>query len=404
MATQKIGLYKEKTAKGVQWRVRWFGEYCPGTGKTKRYGKTFERKIDAQEFLASKAEEFKKGVLRDPSKATLKEYAENWLTNKVKLERIRLGTEILYKETLARLYEYFGENSPIRSIDQLKAKNFLSGLQPKMESKTVLSNWTLQRIYRHCKTLFKSVVKDGIAKVNPFEEIKIAKGKPSQWYYLKQLEYLKLLDATSSLNEKVLYALCYTAGLRETEALTLRWVDIDFEKSRLNIVNQKATETLPPFDIKDGEQRETAIPIPQHTINLLTLLQAESPAGSPYVLITGEQFDRVVKKWKDCQETGKRWSYRNWAYNIPRNFNLRVKKAGIETGGRSLTVHTLRKCCIQNWQNYLPMNYVTKFAGHSDSQTTETYYSTIDESRLNDIAQAANKLITDAQNERLTAK
>jgi integrase len=389
----KVGLYQDKAKK--QWRVRWFGQYNPNIGKTKRYSKTFNRRADAERFIRTKEREFEQGTHRDVSTATLKDYTERWLLNKIAIEGIRLGTKVLYKETLDRLYKFFGEGCLVRSIDSMRAKDFLSSLKPLMKSKQVLSNWSRNRILRQCKTIFKSAVLDGIMSNNPFDNIKGAKCLTSQWYYMKEPEYLKLMDVTKSLTEKVLYALAYTAGLRETEALTLRWSDVDFEKNKIHIVNQPATKTLPPFVIKDSDQR--IIPIPKHTINLLTMLQSESETGSPYIITTGEVYNRVLQRWHRCQQEGREWNYRDWAYNVPRNFNLRIKQSGIDTAGKSLTLHTLRKACIQNWQNYLPMNYVKAFAGHADITTTEKYYSTIDESRLNEISKAVDKRIDDAK-------
>lgn len=48
------------------------------------------------------------------------------------------------------------------------------------------------------------------------------------------------------------------------------------------------------------------------------------------------------------------------------DFHRRVKQAGIDMAGKKLTVHVLRKCCIQNWANSLPMNVIKELAGHSD--------------------------------------
>jgi integrase len=232
---------------------------------------------------------------------------------------------------------------------------------------------------RQCKTLFGGALEDEVIPFNPFRGKGLPSPKcvPSLWYYLKPGEYLKLLAVTDSIDEKVLYALCFTAGLRETEALTLRWIDVDFEKSRIHVVNQKATEKFPPFDIKDSDAR--TVPVPKHTLDLLTKLQVESPEGSPYILITGDRFRKVCEKWQRLRGAGKPWLPRWWANNVMQKFHRRVKKAGIDTAGKELTVHVLRKCCIQNWRNNLPENVVKAWGGHSSIETTDRFYSTVDE-------------------------
>ena len=96
-------------------------------------------------------------------------------------------------------------------------------------------------------------------------------------------EYRNLLEAAPSLRWKACYALAYTAGLRSGEMFSLTWKDIDFEHSEITIANRPATETLPPFFVKDFESRR--IPLSRHTLDLLTALQAKATEGVPYVLL-----------------------------------------------------------------------------------------------------------------------
>ena len=84
-------------------------------------------------------------------------------------------------------------------------------------------------------------------------------------------------------------------------------------------------------------------------------------------------------KSRKCREQGRYWFNRCLANNVIRDFHRRVKQAGIETAGKNLTVHTLRKCCLQNWADSLPMNTVKELAGHSDIETTNCCDSTVDE-------------------------
>ena len=43
----------------------------------------------------------------------------------------------------------------------------------------------------------------------------------------------------------------------------------------------------------------------------------------------------------------------------------------------TLTVHSLRKSCGQNWANHLPINVVKEFMGHSDIKTTAEFYTEV---------------------------
>ncbi len=85
------------------------------------------------------------------------------------------------------------------------------------------------------------------------------------------------------MRRKALYALVYTAGLRLGEAILLTWNDVDFDTGEVMIENRHATPTIPPFHIKDYEARR--VPIPKHTLDILTDLNSEASEGVPLVLL-----------------------------------------------------------------------------------------------------------------------
>jgi integrase len=390
--TKKIGLYKSKG----KWSVRWFGRYDPATGKTKRYSKTFERKADAVKYQEKMKAEFGQGVERDPSNTRLKEYMEKWLNDQAGLGNVRPATALLYKVTFSRLYKHFGEDCLLRGISRADAKGFLGDISPTGKREKPLSKWTRHKTFRHCKTVFSEAVRDGIISVNPFTDIEVENGKPSEWYYLKPAEFHKLLAVTPTLREKVLYCLAYTVGLRESEALSLYWTNIDFDRDRVCIANRPATKNYPPFFVKDDDKR--VIPLPKFTMDLLSKLQIEAAEGVPFVLMDKQADMKIRDKWCKCREQGHDWFNRSLANNVIRDFHRRVKQAGIDTAGKVLTVHVLRKCCIQNWANSLPMNVVKELAGHSDIETTNKFYNTVDEIHLKEAAQLGDNLLaTDAK-------
>ena len=259
-----------------------------------------------------------------------------------------------------------------------------------------MSNWTRNRILRNCKTLFGDAVEDGVINQNPFRKIKSPKTAPSKWHYVTPEEYQALLEATNSLSRKVLYALCYTAGLRKTEALTLRWTDVDFDKSRIHIVNQPPVDKLPPFYVKDTDAR--IIPLSKHTLDLLLQQQEKAPEKIPYILFDRQRFKIIVEKWERYRQIGQEWKNRDFANNVLRDFKADYKRAGIKPNGK-LTVHTLRKCCGQNWADRLPMNVVKELMGHSDIATTDKFYSTVSEHHLEQASRVTDDLLSKSEAE-----
>jgi integrase len=392
----KIGLYKDPR-KQRPWVVRWFGEYDPATGKQKRYSKSFAVKRDADSFQAQQLTEFKQGQRRDkPDEITLKEFCRNWL------ECLRAGPETvkLYKNTIRRLLTYFGENTLLRQVTPLAADRFMASLKP-LDSRTELSSSARHRVLRHCRTMFKKAVDWELISKNPFSSVSAPKIVTKQWHYLKPVEYRRLLKATPSLRWRAFYALCYTGALRLGEALSALWTDLDLENRQIKVQGRPATAVMPPFEVKDKESR--VVDLPEETIHILEDLATYYEATetkSPYIILDKGQWERVKVKWQTYRQQGKPWRNKDLLNNALTNFKRHLKKAGIKQDeGRTLSVHCLRKGCIQNWANNITNPEVVRvLAGHSDLKTTMQYYCQVDREQRAKAAAAIDNLLrqTDA--------
>jgi integrase len=158
----------------------------------------------------------------------------------------------------------------------------------------------------------------------------------------------------------------------------------------MNIENRDGTETMPPFVVKDKEARY--VQLPTDTLRILKEYQKEAPEGVPYILFTRQRFNNVMAKWRKCRSEGGTWNPRWMMNHVRREFLIHVKRAEIKPNG-SFTVHTLRKCCAQNWADYLPANVVKFYMGHSSIETTNRYYSIVDESHLLRTREAMDKML-----------
>lgn len=79
--------------------------------------------------------------------------------------------------------------------------------------------------------------------------------------------------------------------------------------------------------------------------------------------------------------------------NTNRGLRLHVKRAGVELEA-PLSIHTLRKSCIQNWANNNSNPKVTqRLAGHADLKTTMKYYVQIGKSERAQAAQVIDDLL-----------
>jgi len=254
-----------------------------------------------------------------------------------------------------------------------------------------MSNWTRHRILRNCRTIFQGAVTWQLISKNPFRNLSAPRLVTRLWHYLKPDEYRTLLEAAPSLRWKAFYALAYTAALRVGELLSLTWSDIDFETGEVRIENRPATFAMPPFFIKDNEAR--SIPLPKHTLDILTDLHTSATEGIPYVLLDERQYGIMAAKWRKYREQNRPWRNQDMANNTLREFRRHLKWAGIKAKG-SLSIHTLRKSCGQNWANYLPINVVKELMGHSSISTTQKFYSQVDGDHRAKAAQVMDSLVS----------
>ena len=389
----KIGLYHDPRKK-KPWVIRWYGEYDPASGKQRRYSKSFRLKAEAEEFQVAKRQESSQGTPRDRTpNVTLSDFCKDWLS--ARKPDLRPASCELYHYTIRRLETYFGRDICLRNITPKDAMVFISKQKSlaKGHEGESLSDWSREQIKRYCKLIFEAAAKWELVPANPFNVLHFKKPATKRWHRVTFVEYHALLEAAPNLRWKVFYALAYTSGARSGELFSLTWNDIDFENNRLLIASREASETMPPFYVKDHEARR--IPLPAHTIDLLTEWQARAPEGVPYILLYKERYERVKAKWQQSRKEGKPWLNRYMVNNVLRDFKVHCNRAGIKPLGK-LTIHTLRKSCGQNWADHLPMNVVKELMGHSKVETTLEFYNQVDAQHEEKAANVIQRLIEDA--------
>jgi len=107
----------------------------------------------------------------------------------------------------------------------------------------------------------------------------------------------------------------------------------------------------------------------QHAANCSKGADGVFRGDSPYVFMEQSRWDyyrQTVEegRWKDGQDL---------VNNVLRRFKTLCRRAGV---GR-FTIHDLRRSCITNWARALPIHVVKQLAGHSDIDTTQKFYLSI---------------------------
>ena len=151
-------------------------------------------------------------------------------------------------------------------------------------------------------------------------------------------EVSKIIEATRNLKHRAILSVIYGAGLRISECINLKIVDIDSSGMRIWVRNAKGKK-----------DRITLL-----SYSLLQLLR---------------DYFRVYRpnKWLFEGQTGQEYS----PSSIRQFFNRAKIKASV---GSPATVHTLRHSFATHLlENGVNLRYIQKLLGHSYSKTTEIY-------------------------------
>ena len=198
-----------------------------------------------------------------------------------------------------------------------------------------------------------------------------------------QNEIQRLLTAAKDPVWKAKIILSKTASLRRGEVLNLTVNDIDFDKGKVIVQPKPDTDSTWRWVVKDKERRE--LPLIDSLAQLLADIIAGLPEGQPYLFLTTERYEHLLKLKKSeklidrvakCPEA-----------NFRRDWKLICKRAAVE----GVTFHDLRATCITEWfeQGMMP-HEVQRLAGHSSIETTMNYYVGIRESMIDRARLASN--------------
>jgi len=331
---------------GQYWQAKW----RDGTGKQK--GKSLGN-VDKVTARAAKVkarrleDDLNAGRDADRQNMGLQAYCDWFLENRTNISE---GTRELYGYTIRYLVAHFGPNRRIGSITRAEAEEWRTAM-----AKGVLvhannrkcgapAESTVCRSCRDAKVIFKKAARTGFILYNPFDELQSSSPAPDKtWAYIDRATLAKILDVCPTVDWRLFLALCRLAGLRKSEALRLRWEDIDFTSHRLTVTN--------PGNAKDTKHRTRTVPIDPMLYSLLFEAYNDGQAGE--WVCSGARstaMHRVIEKI--------------------------CKLAGIEPYTKPC--HTLRKNCETDWSEKYPIQAVTDWLGNSPQVALAHYLRTED--------------------------
>lgn len=268
------------------------------------------------------------------------------------------NTIIAYKQDIDIFLDFLFLNGyDYTDIDKLVIRNFMQSRMNYVNSRGNKENErTLRRRICSLRKFYKYMFKRNIVSSNPFLMIRQPKmhKKMPDVLYESQIEQLlfensKRTDKLKDRDQAIL-ELMYSSGMRCSEVVNLKTIDIDFSSRVLRIFGKGKKERIVPFS-------ETAkISLINYIKNFRKLLLEECPIEerTNYVFLNSK---------------GKKITTRGLEYII----NSIVKKTGL-TLGFDLHPHTLRHTFATHLlEGGADLRLIQELLGHESINTTQIY-------------------------------
>lgn len=288
------------------------------------------RKVEALEFLKSYSAEQQ---AQPVSRVTLSVLFEELKNGK----RLRENTIDSYSQAVERLKSLCGDIA----VSQYKAEHlelFKRELLGNSVSETSTNIWI-----RSLVAVFSFAVRRGYVSQNPFSlsaTIKIPKQPP---VFMSQEEFEKLLATVPNQTLKDFYIVAANTGMRLSELLNLRWMNVSLDKKQIAVVNSE------DFTTKSGRSR--IVPMDDSVFEILTK-RARNQSGNGFVFSKSNGY----KYHKDY---------------ISHRFKKYIRRADLND---KYHVHTLRHS-FASWLalKEVPIFSIQQLLGHASVNTTLQY-------------------------------
>lgn len=219
-----------------KWEARVTIGTNPGTGKPIRrsiYGNTQK---EVRQKMTAIIRELDKGTYQEPSKMTVSEWMDEWLTtfcaNSVK--------PLTYSSYAGIIKNHIKPSIGFITLQSIKGTHVQKLYNDMIKQE--LSAKTVKNVSAVLHKALSVAMKQGYIVSNPCEAAELPKATKHEIRPLSDEEIPLFLQAIETDSMKNAFALCLFAGLREGECLGLSWNQVDFEQRRIAICQQLQKE------------------------------------------------------------------------------------------------------------------------------------------------------------------
>lgn len=361
----------------------------PGTGKLKQksfYGKT---QSEVRKKMTAFAAEVDQGVFTEPAKITVgqwmdiwrKEYSGGIKSSTVDQYRTQveqhikpaLGAVLLSKLTAPMIQSMYNQKHRERQAD------------PK--GRAGLSAKSIKNLHGVLHESLDQAVKLGYIRVNPCNACELPRIERHEIKPLTDSEVGRFLKAIQGHKYERLFTVMVFSGMRQGEALGLRWSCVDLTAGTIRVDRQLQKERIPGgggqyrlVETKTSNTRTIAV-----APFVVDVLKAQKKAQAENKLLLGPEWKNdwdLVFTHEDGSHLAAETTYKC--------FKRAAKQIGVDTARLHDLRHTFATLSLQNGDD---LKTVSDALGHSNISTTANTYAHVTERMKKESANRMERLI-----------
>jgi integrase len=347
--TIRLGKVSQRTAEGVKYRVEQLLEALhykhPVEGGLAQWVANLEPRM-AKKLAAV-------GLIAAPETeavAMLGPFLQAWLA--ARKGDYKPASLIAWGQVINALTEFLGPDCPLVEVTPAKGEAFRQSMLA-----ANLRATTIHKRLQHARMFFAHARREGLVETNPFEFVRHRPGDASERRaYVPAADVLRAIEHTPKGTWKLLIALSRFAGLRvPSEALSLRWQDVDWERGRLTVPSPK-TQHL-------AGRSYRVIPLFPTVRPFLEAAWDKAPEGAEYV---------IPEEYRRRAQGPAGWGNANLRTTLEKI----VRRAGLEPWPRLW--HSMRASCETDLARQFPLAVVAKWLGNTQAVAMRHYVDVTD--------------------------
>jgi integrase/recombinase XerC len=265
---------------------------------------------------------------------------ERWLTRLADERHASPHTVAGYRRDLAKLLRFMQaqELASFDALDANRMRAFVAG-----EHRGGLAPKSLQRLLSSCRSLFRQLNREGLLAGEPMLGVRGPKVRRKLPQVLDVDEAAALVETDSggklALRDRAMLELFYSSGLRLSELVGLRWLDLDLDGGEVRVLGKGSKTRI--------------VPVGRHAVSALRALGVEQGMSADDPVFRG----------------------RAGAPIHPRTIQLRMKALALQQGiPKHIHPHLLRHTFASHMlESSGDLRAVQELLGHADIATTQIY-------------------------------